>query len=159
MVAAEERASAHGDWGTMMDWTPTVRFSLDDGAYPPGRAHDTDAGSDLRTPVMLRVPPHDSAVVDLGVHVELPPHACGLLVSKSGLNVVHALTSTGLIDQGYSGPMRVRIYNDGPDWYLFRAGDKVTQIVLLPVLYPTWRGCAAVEGGERGDAGFGSTGR
>lgn len=143
----------------MMDWTPTVRFSLDDGAYPPGRAHDTDAGSDLRTPVMLRVPPHDSAVVDLGVHVELPPHACGLLVSKSGLNVVHALTSTGLIDQGYSGPMRVRIYNDGPDWYLFRAGDKVTQIVLLPVLYPTWRGCAAVEGGERGDAGFGSTGR
>ena len=143
----------------MTDWTPTIRYALTEGAYPPERAHGTDAGADLRTPATFRIPPHDSAVVDLGVAVELPPHTCGLLVSKSGLNIVHALTSTGLIDEGYAGTVRVRVYNDSPDWHVFREGDKVTQLVVLPVLYPRYERADHIVGGERGMNGFGSTGR
>lgn len=138
---------------------PTIRVKLDPGATLPARAHDTDAGADLRTPVDFRVPPHDSAVVGLGVHVELPPHTAGLLVSKSGLNVLNALTSTGLIDLGFTGEIRVRVYNDGDDWYHFHAGDAVTQMVVFPVLFPSYEEADEIEGGERGDDGYGSTGR
>ena len=138
---------------------PTIRCVLEEGAKLPERAHDTDAGADLRTPVEVLVPPHDSALVDTGVHVELPPHTAGLLVSKSGLMVHNALTSTGLIDQGFTGKIIIRVFNDSPDWYTFRAGDAVSQMVVFPVLFPTYERSDSIEGGERGDDGYGSTGR
>lgn len=159
MVAAALGAAAAEDRGHAMDLTPTVRYQLDEGAYPPERAHATDAGSDLRTPVMLRVPPHGFGVVDTGVHVELPPHTAGLLVSKSGLYITYAVTTTGLVDQGYTGSVRVGIVNNGNEWLLFRPGDKITQLVVMPVLYPTWELATTITGGPRGSAGFGSTGR
>lgn len=138
---------------------PTIRVALDDGAALPERAHATDAGADLRTPVEVRVPPHDSALVRTGVHIELPEGTCGLLVSKSGLMVHNALTSTGLIDQGFTGEIIIRVFNDSSDWHTFHAGEKVSQVAVLPVCYPTYVLADSIEGGERGDAGYGSTGR
>ena len=79
-----------------------MRVTLDEGAYPPTRAHATDAGLDLRTPCDVMLPPGASATVGTGVHVELPPGTCGLIVSKSGLNL-RGITTTGLIDEGYTG--------------------------------------------------------
>lgn len=138
---------------------PTIRTVLDEGAFLPERAHATDAGADLRTPVEVRVPPHDSALVHTGTHIELPPGTCGLVVSKSGLMVHNALTSTGLIDEGFTGEIVLRIFNDGPDWHTFRAGDKVSQVAVLPVLYPTYELVDELRGGDRGENGYGSTGR
>lgn len=142
---------------------PTIRFALDEGLEPmvfaPERAHDTDAGADLRSPTEVRVPPHDSALVRTGVHVELPEGTCGLLVSKSGLMVHNALTSTGLVDEGFTGEIVIRVFNDSSDWYTFHAGDKVSQIAVLPVCYPTYAYASEISGGERGDDGYGSTGR
>lgn len=138
---------------------PTIRCVLDEGAALPVRAHDTDAGADLCAPTDITVPAHGSAEVDTGVHIQLPPHTCGLLVSKSGLMVLNALTSTGLIDQGFTGEIRVRVFNGGDEDYHFAAGEKVTQVAVLPVLYPTYEQVERIEGGERGDDGYGSTGR
>lgn len=135
-----------------------IRVKLDEGAYLPTRAHDTDAGADIRTPRSFVVPPHGSAVVDTGVHVELPGGTVGMLKSKSGLNVKRGIVSEGVIDEGYTGPIVVKLYNHGDRPMSFGAGDKVTQLVLLPVLYPTYVVVGDIEGGERGDAGFGSTG-
>ena len=146
----------------VMDMPATVSFSLDDGldeSFAPNRAHDTDAGADLKTVNEVTVEPHGTAVVSTGVHVEIPHGYCGLLVSKSGLNVKFALTTTGLIDEGYTGEILVKVYNSGVEPYHFNKGDKVTQLVLLPVLYAEYVLVDEIGGGERGDNGYGSTGK
>lgn len=136
-----------------------MEITLEDGAYMPSRAHRTDAGLDLRTPAAVTVPAYGSAVIDTGVHVELPHGCAGLLVSKSGLNVLHNITSTGLIDEGYTGSIVAKLYNHGGEDYAFKAGDKVTQLVVLPVVYEPVEQVSEFNRTERGDNGFGSTGR
>lgn len=136
-----------------------MEIMLDDGAYMPSRGHETDAGLDLRTPKAVTVPAYGSAIVDTGVHVALPHGCAGLLVSKSGLNVRHDITSTGLIDEGYTGGIVVKLYNNGPEDYRLASGDKVTQLVVIPVVREPLEPVSGFLPSERGDAGFGSTGR
>lgn len=136
-----------------------MEIMLDNGAYMPMRGHKTDAGLDLRTPKAVTVPAYGSAIVDTGVHVALPCGCAGLLVSKSGLNVKHDITSTGLIDEGYTGSIVVKLYNHGGEDHEFEAGDKVTQLVLVPVIYEPLEQVSCFAQTARGDNGFGSTGR
>ena len=136
-----------------------MEIMLDDGAYMPSRGHKTDAGLDLRTPKAVTVPAYGSATVDTGVHVALPHECAGLLVSKSGLNVRHDITSTGLIDEGYTGSIVVKLYNHGGEDHVFEAGDKITQLVVIPVVCEPLEQVSAFNRTERGDNGFGSTGR
>lgn len=136
-----------------------MRIKVDEGAYQPSRAHATDAGIDLRTPIKVTVPAHGSATIDTGVHVQLPQGCAGLLVSKSGLNVKHGITSTGLIDEGFAGSIIAKLYNDSDQDWTLEAGDKVTQLVVIPVMYVRVELVDSINGGERGDGGFGSTGR
>ena len=146
------------DDATPSPWFPTVRVTLDEGARLPVRAHETDAGADLCCMEDVTIQPGDSALIDTGVHVELPHGTVGMLKSKSGLNCVQAVTSTGVIDEGYTGSVKVRLYNHGTYPKEFRAGDKVTQLVVMPVAYPTYVEVEEIAGGERGDDGLGSTG-
>ena len=136
-----------------------MEIMLDTGAYMPSRGHRTDAGLDLRIPQAVTVPAYGSVAVDTGVHVALPHGCAGLLVSKSGLNVRHDITSTGLIDEGYTGSIVVKLYNHGGEDYEFKAGDKVTQLVVLPVVHEPLEQVSAFLPSARGDNGFGSTGR
>ncbi len=136
-----------------------MKIKLDKGAYTPLRGHDTDAGLDLRAMNSQRIMPHSSAIFHTGVHVELPKGTAGLLVSKSGLNVKRMITSTGLIDEGFSGEIIVRLYNHGEDSYLVNAGDKISQLVVIPVLYEDVEIVDEIAAGERGENGYGSTGR
>lgn len=136
-----------------------MEIMLDNGAHMPSRAHVTDAGLDLRTPKAVTVPAYGSVVVDTGVHVALPHGCAGLIVSKSGLNVRHDITSTGLIDEGYTGSIVVKLYNHGGEDHEFEAGDKVTQLVVMPVVREPLEQVSAFNPSERGDNGFGSTGR
>lgn len=137
----------------------TIKVRLDEGAYLPDRAHDTDAGADIRIPQRLVVPAHGSATVRTGVHVQLPHGTVGMLKSKSGLNVRCGVLTEGVIDEGYDGEIVVKVYNHGDEGVLFEPGDKVTQLVVMPVLYPTYQQVDSITGGERGSDGFGSTGR
>ena len=98
------------------------------------------------------------ALIDTGVHVQIPKGFCGLMVSKSGLNVNSNLTSTGLIDAGYTGSIKVKLYNHGKKARVITPHQKISQLVILPCLL-----CKPVlvdkfEETERGDGGFGSTG-
>ena len=137
-----------------------MRIKLDEGAYMPERAHRTDAGLDLRSRESKTVPAHGSAVFHTGVHVELPEGTCGVLMSKSGLNTNHSITSTGLVDEGYSGEVVVKLYNHSITPYFVEKGDKISQLVVLPCYYGILQLVADFgEETERGDKGFGSTGR
>lgn len=154
-----------------------MRVKLDEGAFLPERAHDTDAGLDLRAREDKVVPAGGSAVFDTGVHVELPEIqvsggrdyrgvpiifdfcTVGFVKSKSGLNVKHNLTSDGVIDMGYTGSVRVKLYNHGTEDYHVKRGDKISQLVILPILTPKLEQVDELGETERGDGGFGSTGR
>lgn len=136
-----------------------MKVKLDKGAYMPERAHETDAGADLRTPYGVIVPNKGSVVIDTGVHIELPPNTVGMLKSKSGLNVKYGITSEGVIDVGYTGSIAVKLYNHSDKPYELKAGDKISQLVVMPILTPSFELVDELEATERGDGGFGSTGR
>lgn len=136
-----------------------MEIMLDDGAYMPSLGHETDGGFDLRTPEAVTVPAFGSVAVDTGVHVALPRGCAGLLVSKSGLNVKHDITSTGLIDEEYTGSIVVKLYNHGGGDHVFEAGDKITQLVVIPVTRDKLEQVSVLKPTERGCNGFGSTGR
>ena len=136
-----------------------MKIKLGNGAYMPERAHDTDAGLDIRSPIAATVLPKDSVIIDTGVHIELPPNTVGMLKSKSGLNVKHDITSEGVIDVGYTGSIIVKLYNHGIKPYSVKRGDKITQLVIMPIVYPNIELVEDLEETERGNGGFGSTGR
>lgn len=137
-----------------------VRFQLDDGAYEPRYAHpDTDAGADLKTPFDFVLIGHGSFTVDTGVHVEIPHGYYGRVASKSGLNVNNDIITEGVIDEGYTGSIVVRLHNLSRYPHHFAKGDKITQLIIEPVAHFPFEQVDKVSGGERGDGGFGSSGR
>lgn len=136
-----------------------MRVKLDPGAFMPMRAHSADAGYDLRSPISCIVRAFSSAVIDTGVHIEIPERFVGFLKSKSGLNVKHNIVGEGVIDAGYTGSIFVKLYNHGSNDYVIEAGDKISQIVVLPIVTPELELADDLGETERGTGGFGSTGR
>ena len=136
-----------------------MKIVIDPGAYLPERAHDLDAGYDLRSPIRAYVPPYSSAIIDTGVHIEIPEGYVGMLKSKSGLNVKHDITSEGVLDSGYTGSICVKLYNHGQNAYEVNEGDKISQFVIMPIITPALGIVSHLDSTERGDNGFGSTGR
>jgi len=136
-----------------------IRIVLDENAIMPERAHRLDAGLDLFAPVDFVVPAHGYAFVDTGVHFELPWSTCGRVCSKSGLNREFGITADGLIDEGYTGSVGITVHNDGDEDYHFSRGNKVAQLVIEDIRRLRPVQVSEITGGDRGDDGFGSTGR
>lgn len=136
-----------------------MRVVLDDGAKAPERAYDLDAGYDLFTPVDFVVPAHGYAWIDTGVHVELPRGTRGHICSKSGLARFHGLHTDGTVDEGYTDSIGITMFNNGDSDYKFSAGDKVAQMVVEVIIRPEIEVVDSIIGGERGNRGFGSSGR
>lgn len=137
-----------------------IKIELEKGAVQPIRAHKTDAGLDLRSKDdVVIVPAKGSAVFDTGVHIEIPVGYAGFIKSKSGLNVKHNLTADGVIDSGYTGSVVVKLYNHGDEDYRVEYGDKIAQLVLVSISTPNLSLSELNKNTERGDSGFGSTGK
>lgn len=156
-----------------------MKIKLSDNAIMPTRAHDTDAGLDLYATEDKVVPAGGSAVFDIGIHVELPRfhtyrsesqsygirtmrndyNTVGLITSKSGLYFKHGIISTGTVDFSYRGSIKVKLSNLGSEDYEVKRGDKISQLVILPILTPSLEVVSELEETERGDGGFGSSGR
>lgn len=136
-----------------------MKIKLDANAKLPTRAHPTDAGLDLYAREMQIVCAKESAFFDTGVHIELPEGTVGLLMSKSGLNKKHGLTSEGVIDVGYTGSIGVKLYNNSGYDYKVNEGDKISQLVIVPILTPDFELVDELSESDRGDRGFGSSGK
>ena len=136
-----------------------IDILLDKGAKMPTKAHDTDAGFDLYTPYEFTVKANGSAVVQTGVHMVIPKNFCGVVISKSGLLTRQDITTTGLVDAAYTGEIVIKVQNNGNKDYHFNRGDKVTQIMILPVPEVELVEVEYLPFTERGDRGFGSSGR
>lgn len=136
-----------------------MKVKLDPGAFMPERAHPDDAGLDIRSPVDTIVPAFGSAVIDTGVHVEIPYSAVGFLKSKSGLHFFYGISSEGVVDCGYTGSIRVKLVNHTDEPYHVHYGDKISQLVVIPIYLPTPELVDELPETDRGGHGFGSTGR
>ncbi len=146
-----------------------MKVVLDKGAKMPTRAHPYDAGLDLYAPCDVTIPRSHcfsdqsvvvgSATIDTGVHVEIPEGCAGFIKSKSGLNVKHGLTADGVIDAHYTGSIAVKLYNHKSVDYHIKAGDKIAQLVILPCVLLPLEQVDSLEETDRGEGGFGSTGR
>ena len=135
-----------------------LKVMLDEGARMPTRAHPADAGLDLYARENMRIFPHSFASMDLGVHMEIPEGYVGLITSKSGL-MARGITCRGTIDSGYTGSIKAIMYNQNDHEVWLYKGQKVTQMVILPILTPDMVLVECMGETDRGSDGFGSTGR
>lgn len=136
-----------------------MKIVLDRGAFPPIRAHADDAGLDMRSPVDVMLPARGSVVIDTGVHVAVPAGCAGFIKSRSGLMCRWGITTDGTVDSGYTGSIRVCMINHSDMPYHVHRGDKVAQLVIVPVRIDAVEIVDELPWAERGDNGFGSTGK
>lgn len=127
----------------------------------PQRQHPTDAGADL-------VADHDATVhvgqvvkIGTGLRVQLPPHTVGIVASRSGhgLKAVGLANGVGVIDAGYTGEIGVLLLNSGDKTFRVKAGERIAQLLVMPVLHPTFEPVEKLADTDRGSNGFGSTGK
>ena len=93
------------------------------------------------------------------MHIKLPPNTYGRIASKSGLMVHHGILTDGTVDEGFSGEICVCLFNLSDAGYYIERGDKIAQLTVQPCQYVEVNVVDEIEGGERGENGFGSTGR
>lgn len=131
----------------------------------PSPATDGSAGVDLRamleTPVTLEPGQAELIPTGLSIHIEDPGYA-GMILPRSGLGHKHGLVLgnlVGLIDADYQGPLMVSCWNRGQRAYTLEVGERLAQLVIVPVAQPRFRVVEAFGSSERGGGGFGSSGR
>ena len=136
-----------------------IPVKLDKGAYMPEKAHETDAGYDIRTPHSFLLRRSDMVMVHTGIHVNIPVGFYGELASKSGLcRDSEITTEAGIIDSGYTGEICV-ILKSGMKQRYFEAGDKITQLIIHELPYTELEAVDSLPHTDRGADGFGSTGK
>lgn len=137
--------------------TMKLKVMLDPGAKMPTRAHAMDAGLDLYSRDTEYIGGDCCKIFDTGVHIEIPEGYVGMVKSKSGLNINKGLQCEGVIDAGYTGSIVVKLYNRG-NTVKIKRGQKIAQLVILPIITPELEAVDALGETERGDNGFGSSG-
>lgn len=132
---------------------------LDPRAKLPCRAHPTDSGADLFALTRTVLPARQITYVHTGVAVELPANTSGIIWGKSSVESKGIKAMAGLVDAPYRGELIVCMYNLNDTDFVFEAGQKVAQLVVLPTLYPAFEEVAELSDTSRGAGGFGSTGK
>ena len=123
------------------------------------KAHESDAGQDVKSSTRIVVPAHGRVVVPTGLKIQIPSGYVGLLWSRSGLSANHGIeVGAGCIDAGYRGEVKVVLYNHSDANYIVSAGDKVAQLLTIPVNTVPYVYSEELDSSDRGSSGFGSSG-
>jgi dUTP pyrophosphatase len=128
----------------------------------PSYSHPGDAGADLSSSQELVILPGQRAVVGTGVSIALPRGYVAFIVPRSGLAAKHGITvlnSPGTVDAGYRGEILVTLLNtDTENEFTIHVGDRIAQMIVMPVTQARFTAVDRLPESERGDSGFGSTG-
>ena len=130
----------------------------------PEYATEGSAALDLRAALdaPLELAPGDAALVPSGLSIHLgDPHLCAVILPRSGLGHRHGIVlgnGTGLIDADYQGPLLISIWNRGREAFTIAPGDRIAQLVVLPIVRATLQVVDTFEQSARGEGGFGHTG-
>lgn len=140
-----------------------VEVNCPDSRSMPVRAHDSDAGADLRSINSCEVYPGEIQLVDTGVAIKIPVGFVGMVVPRSSMGKVRVglANTVGIIDSDYRGNIKLMLVNDGVDPFIVKALDtRIAQLIIMPVVLANfvqfnngmWDETA------RSTGGFGSTG-
>ena len=134
---------------------------INEDAKLPLRANPTDAGADLFSPVDLLIEGWNNGFIDFGIQIELPENTVGLIFARSKLGGmgVRPRNCVGVIDEKYRGNLGMMVENDNGTSYQISKGDRIAQLVIVPVLTPEFEVTEEFEDGIGRDGGFGSTGK
>jgi dUTP pyrophosphatase len=153
-LSVEERAVGGG--------VDVLLQRLDPDLPRPTYAHPGDAGADLVTATDVQLGPGERATVPTGVAIALPAGYAGFVVPRSGLAARHGLSlvnTPGTVDAGYRGEIKVTLVNtDRRHTVSLRRGDRVAQLVVVPVERASFCEVDTLPGSARGHGGHGSTG-
>ena len=141
---------------------PVPVMLLSQQARLPQRAYEDDAAYDLYAAEGVVIPPQERAVVGTGVALGLPPGIAALTLPRSGLAARHGISivnAPGLIDAGYRGEVRIILLNtDAREAFTIEPGDRIAQLLLVPLPPVSLHEAAELDGTQRGAHGFGSSG-
>lgn len=134
---------------------------LDEGAKMPVRSTGGSAGYDLSAKEDSRIKPGHTGAVDTGVYIAIPRGWVGLVLERSSLHKIGLglANKVGVIDSDYRGPIVLMLHNYSPDDALISHGQRLAQLVIVPFADPDLIEVGNLDETERGDGGFGSTGR
>jgi dUTP pyrophosphatase len=136
---------------------------LTDSAVLPTRAHEGDAGLDLHASEAAHIGPGERWQVATGIALEIPEGHAGLILPRSGLarrNGISLVNAPGLIDAGYRGEIKVLLLNNDPaEVFRIKPGDRIAQLLITPYVTAEPVRAEGLTETDRGDGGFGSTGR
>lgn len=137
-----------------------MKIKLSPGATAPTRATGGSAGYDLYSAESLHLAGGERALVSTGVSIAVPTGYVGLLFARSGMawNGVNLGNSVGVIDSDYTGEIKVMLNNYDLDTKLISAGQRVAQLVLVPIITPELEVVDELDETGRADGAFGSTG-
>lgn len=127
----------------------------------PARAHEDDAGLDLRADCEVFLRPGQRFLMPTGVRMRIPHGHVGLVCPRSGLAMKHGISivnAPGVVDAGYTGEVKVNLVNLGERAVMLRAGERIAQLVIVSVDMRPVRRVERLLGTGRGDKGHGSTG-
>ncbi|MFZ5636220.1 MAG: dUTP diphosphatase [Pseudomonadota bacterium] len=130
----------------------------------PAYATEASAGLDLRAALdaPLTLAPGDAALVPSGLSLHIgDPGLCAVILPRSGLGHKHGIVlgnGTGLIDADYQGPLLISVWNRGREAFGIAPGDRIAQLVILPIVRATFEVVDTFEDSARGGGGFGHTG-
>lgn len=148
-----------------MDCTVKVK-RLDPAARLPLRATEGSAAADLFAlcpPQGILLPAHGRAVIPTGIAIELPtPEVVALVFGRSGLGIKRGITlsnAVGVIDSDYRGELMVGLINHSDEDYTVENGERIAQLMILPVAAAQFVPTDTLSETARGEGGFGSTGR
>ncbi|NDB57163.1 dUTP diphosphatase [bacterium] len=133
---------------------------LDNNAKIPTRANINDAGWDLYSTSEVVIPPKQRKTVNTGIALQMPEHMAGLIWPRSGLSVKQGIdVLAGVVDSGYRGEIMVCLYNTSDEDVIIHIGDRIAQIIFQEVPRVTMEVQNTLGSSQRGDNGFGSSGK
>ena len=137
-----------------------IKIILDEMAKMPTKAHETDAGFDLYSPVHCFLPSGESITIDTGVRMEIPMGYFGAVRGRSGMAFKSDVTAfDGTLDAYYLGTIGVKLYNHSNKMVSIERGDRIAQVVILPIPKVELVVVDKFAESERGANGYGSTGK
>lgn len=137
-----------------------MRIIILPGGYQPERKHLEDAGYDLYSPEYIRIESGDYKKIPLKIKVEIPKGFVGLMFPRSSLSGNFGITvSANVVDSGYTGEIHVVLHNLGSDTFIVNPLDRIAQLVIVPFYGNEIQKVDSFEETNRGEGGFGSTGK
>lgn len=132
---------------------------LESHATLPTRAHPGDAGLDLYALDHFVLEPGQGTLARTGIAVEIQEGYVGMIADRSSMARRGLKTAGGIIDAGYRGEVKIVLWNWSQEVQKIQAGERLAQMLLLPIATPAVSAVSALGGSTRGEGGFGSTGR